>query len=50
MTNPAKFSKKILRVDRFEKRSYFDSAILEFFFANPMKNSQRWMGRNFDDY
>ena len=49
-TNPAQFREKILRIDGFEKRSFFESAILKFFFKkkkkmlNPMKISQRFLG------
>ena len=31
-TNPAQFREKILRIDGFEKRSFFESAISEFVF------------------
>ena len=51
-TNPAQFREKILRIDGFEKRSFFESAIFDFFFQkkknffllNPMKSSQRFLG------
>ena len=48
-TNPAQFDEKILRIYGFEKRSFFESAILVFFFKilfllNPMKSSQRFLG------
>ena len=33
-TNPAQFCEKILRIDGFEKRSFFESDILDFFFQN----------------
>ena len=43
-TNPAHFSEKILRIHGFEKHSFFESAISDFFFQNPMKSSQRFLG------
>jgi hypothetical protein len=48
------FVKKKLRIDGFEKLSFFESAILEKnILLHPMKSSQSFlvvrMGRNFDD-
>ena len=36
-TNPTQFRKKILRIDGFEKRGFFESAILELFFQKQPK-------------
>ena len=50
ITNLAQFHEKILGNDGFEKCSFFELAILEFFFQtkkkllNPMKSSQRFFG------
>ena len=46
-TNPAQFREKILRIDGFEKGSFFEWAILfkeSFFLLNIMKSSQRFLG------
>ena len=40
-TNPAQFCEKILRIDGFEKCSFFESAIC---LLNPMASSQRFLG------
>ena len=43
-TNPTQYHEKNLRIDGFAKRSFFESAILEFFLLNPIKSSQRFLG------
>jgi hypothetical protein len=44
-----KFSKNVLRIGDFEKLSFFESAILDFFFLDPYENYViEWMGLNFD--
>ena len=57
--NPWNFGKKILRIGGVEKLSFFESAILEFFFGIFFTSSPwEWVGvswlarmsRNFDDY
>ena len=51
-TNPKNFHEKTLRIGDFEKLSFFESAILNFFCFIPMKTSQSFwlarMGQNFD--
>ena len=54
-TNLRNFREKILRIGDFEKWAFFESAILNFFFASfPWKQAKvNWlarMGENFDDY
>ena len=43
-THPAQFRKQILRFDSFEKRSFFESAILEFFPAHEVLGQQLCTG------
>ena len=43
-TNPAQFREKILRIDGFEKRSFFESAVLEIFFAKSHEKQSKVLG------